>query len=275
MLLSRDRLEGADHLSDPRASGSLVIVGTGISVAGQVTIEARAHMEQADKLLYLVADPATQYWVRNLNPSAESLDRFYGENKKRLETYQAMVDRILAVVREGGRVCVAFYGHPGVFVYPSHQAITSARAEGFDAHMLPGVSAEDCLFADLGVDPGTKGCQSFEATDFLVHRRRHDPHVALILWQIAVIGDFDYRTDRMFNRTGVQVLVEVLGEHYSGDHEVVIYEAAQYPVCQPVIERVQLADLPDSSITGISTLYVPPCGGSTFDRSILERLTAP
>jgi hypothetical protein len=34
--------------------------------------------------------------------------------------------------------------------------------------MLPAVSAEDCLFADLGVDPGAAGCQSHEAADFLI-----------------------------------------------------------------------------------------------------------
>jgi len=35
--------------------------------------------------------------------------------------------------------------------------------------MLPGISAEDCLFADIGVDPGIYGCQSFEATDLFVN----------------------------------------------------------------------------------------------------------
>jgi hypothetical protein len=37
--------------------------------------------------------------------------------------------------------------------------------------MLPGISAEDCLFADLGIDPGIYGCQSYEATDFLANGR--------------------------------------------------------------------------------------------------------
>jgi hypothetical protein len=42
---------------------------------------------------------------------------------------------------------------------------TRSSTDGFDAVMLPGISAEDCLFADLGIDPGMIGCQSFEATD--------------------------------------------------------------------------------------------------------------
>src|SRR5439155_2475209 len=91
-------------------------------------------------------------------------------------------------------VSAALYGHPGVFVYPSHEAVSRARADGFAARMLPAVSAEDCLFADLGVDPGATGCQSYEATDFLLRQRQVDPTAALILWQVSVIGERIYST---------------------------------------------------------------------------------
>ena len=49
-----------------------------------------------------------------------------------------MVEEILAAVREGKRVCAVFYGHPGVYVKPSHEAVRRARKEGFEARMLPG-----------------------------------------------------------------------------------------------------------------------------------------
>jgi len=56
-----------------------------------------------------------------------------------------MVERILKNVKDGFKVCVVFYGHPGVFVQPSHEAIRIARLEGFSARMLPGISAEELL----------------------------------------------------------------------------------------------------------------------------------
>jgi Tetrapyrrole (Corrin/Porphyrin) Methylases len=80
-----------------------------------------------------------------------------------------MVNRIIKYVKRDLRVCAVFYGHPGVFCTPSHESIRIARKLGYRATMLPAISAEDCLFADLGVDPGKHGCQSFEATDFLVY----------------------------------------------------------------------------------------------------------
>jgi hypothetical protein len=107
-----------------------------------------------------------------------------------------MSELTLKYLREGLNVCVVYYGHPGVFVMPSHDSIRQARAAGFEAIMLPGISAEDCLFADLGIDPGRIGCQSFEATDFLVNRRKFDTSSHLILWQIGVIGDLSYDPHR-------------------------------------------------------------------------------
>ena len=132
----------------------LIVVGTGIRTTGQLTIETIACMQRADQLFYVVADPIAEEVIRRLCPDgAESLYGLYGEGKPRPQTYQEMVDRVLASVRAGQRTVAAFYGHPGVFAYSLHESIRRARAEGYRARMLPGISAEDCLFADLGVDP--------------------------------------------------------------------------------------------------------------------------
>lgn len=170
-------------------AASLTVVGTGIRLS-QMSMESRVAIESAGKVLYNVADAVTELGIKKLNPTAESLQPFYGPQKHRLLSYLEMVERILSFVREGLEVCAAFYGHPGVFVYPSHEAVRRAREEGFTARMLPAVSSEDCLFADLGVDPAESGCQSFEATDFLIRRRKFDPHSPLILWQIGCIGNW-------------------------------------------------------------------------------------
>src|SRR6476620_513542 len=129
-------------------------------------------IEQSDKVLYLVNDPVSELWIARMNPNSESLKALYLGGKYRADTYKEMTELTLRYVREGLNVCVVYYGHPGVVVTPSHESIRQARAEGFNARMLPGISAEDCLFADLGIDPGTRGCQSFEATDFLLNRRK-------------------------------------------------------------------------------------------------------
>jgi hypothetical protein len=179
---------------------------------------------------------------------------------------------MLAPVRRGAWVCTAFYGHPGVFVDPSHDAVARARAEGYAARMLPGISAEDCLYADLGLDPGEDGCQSFEATDFLVHRRRFDPRSLLVLWQIGAIGVLTYRPGTLWSRRGLRVLREELGRHYRADHRVIVYEASPFPVCPPRIDELPLSRLPAAAVTIASTLVVPPTRALHSDQTMLDRL---
>ena len=170
-----------------------------------------------------------------------------------------MVETIVAAVRAGKRVCAAFYGHPGVYVYPSHESVRRAREEGFEAEMLPAVSADACIFADLGFDPGWLGCQSFEATDFVINARKFDPTAVLLLWQIALVGD---RTLRVFESDPrrIALLAEVLMEDYPADHQVTVYCAATLPVGEPHVQTLPLNRLAEAEITQESTLIVPPLG---------------
>jgi uncharacterized protein YabN with tetrapyrrole methylase and pyrophosphatase domain len=214
-------------------------------------------MEQAEKLLFLVADPVTTRYLERLNSSAESLHSYYETGKPRFDSYSEMVDRIMAEVRRGMGVCVAFYGHPGIFVYPSHEAIWRARDEGYPAKLLPGISAEDCLFAELNLDPAMTGCQSYEATDFLLHRRRIETSSALVLWQIGVIGDLSFQGAGYDNR-GLEILISSLEPLYGPEHGVILYEAAQFAIADSRIEEIPLGALRKARISAHTTLFVPP-----------------
>jgi precorrin-3B methylase len=253
--------------------GSLTVVGTGFGGGGQITADASHAIATSDKVLYLVADASAAEWIRAANPTSESLGDCYFGRVIRIETYFEITERILWFVRSGLRVCAVFYGHPGVFVFPSLEAIVLARNEGFDARMLPGVSAADCLFADLGVDPGRRGCLAFDATDFLVRRRRADVTVPMILWQAGAVGRVDYPRDG--NRDNIKILSDVLQELYGPGHEVVIYEATRAPDGGPMIEFVSLEHLAETSISLISTVYVPPRDEPHVDEDMARRLGMP
>lgn len=264
--------------------GSLVVVGSGISAA-HISEETKGWIEAATKVLYCVADAPTERLIMNLNASHESLYVFYGEDKPRSDTYRQMVDRTLECVREGETVCAVYYGHPGIFVNPGHRAVTIARSEGFDAKMLPAVSSLDCLFCDLGFDP-SRGCLIYEATDLVVRRRMLDPTLHTVIWQIACVGDLGY-SFAGFDGRNTQRLVDYLLTVYKGDHQVAIYEAAQFAICEPVIKWIPVEDLANVKLSGIDTLYVPPAMrspvyideltalglGATLDGVRLERLT--
>jgi hypothetical protein len=207
-------------------------------------------------VLYLVPDPVSASGIEALNPSARSLHGMYEEGASHHAAYARMTEAILEPMRAGKRVCAAFYGHPGVFVLPSYDAIRRARAEGFDATMLPGVSAEDCLVADLGVDPARNGLQSYEAGDFLRRRPAIEPTTALVLWQIGVVGA---RTQTAsISAPALPELVELLLTRYPASHRAVVYEASSYPGIAPLVRDVRLDELGTDTVTPASTLYVPP-----------------
>lgn len=251
----------------------LVIIGTGIRTVGQLTVEAIAWMEIADVLLFVVGDPIAEAVMHRLNPNAaESMAEYYQEGRPRIDAYNKMIDRILHSVRAGEMTVGAFYGHPGVFAYPSHESIRKARAEGYLAKMLPGISAEDCLFADLGVDPAIGGCQSYEATDFLLNGPIIDASSQLILWQIGTLGDWTYQT-RLYDTRAMPLLVNRLAQFYPLSHLVTVYEAAVLPGTDPIITQIPLYALTGYPVTAAKTLYVPPVRTRTPDLTMMGQFS--
>jgi hypothetical protein len=243
-------------------------------LAGNITVQTQSIIATADKVLYVVADEVTGSFLESLNSTAESIYRCYDETVDRLDTYYRMANYIMEFVRRGKRTCAAFYGHPGICVFPAHEALLIARSEGFPAEMKAAVSAEDCLFADLGIDPGRVGCQSFAVTDFLVYGRKFDPNSVLVLWQVGVIGQVGFRK-RFPIEKNISILIEQLALTYPRAHKVIIYEASVYPVCLPKIMSTDLESLDYRELSPISTLVIPPITNSEPNIDVVRRLGIP
>ncbi|WP_063573933.1 MULTISPECIES: SAM-dependent methyltransferase [Luteibacter] len=253
--------------------GRLVCVGVGMTLGSHITPIAQSEIDHADVVFAGVSDAIVELWLREMHPDVRSLQPYYAAGKSRHDTYGEMVEAILVEVRAGKRVCGVFYGHPGIFALAPHQSIELARAEGYEARMEPGVSSEDCLYADLGIDPGTFGCQHFEATQFIVYKRVVDPSAWLFLWQVGLVGDLT------LGKLGTgpayrQVLVDVLMRHYPGDHEVIVYKVPTLPIERPSIRRVRLDQLVDTVVSTSETVAIPPAKALVLDPTVRERLDA-
>ncbi len=257
--------------------GKLICVGTGMRMAGQVTPLAQSHIETADVVVSAVPNIFTRNWIQGIAKEFICVLGYYSdcdvEGKDRRDTYRRMADTILEQVRAGKTVCAAFYGHPGIFACISHMAIKDARAEGYSAEMLPGISAEDCLVADLGIDPGRTGMQSMETTQFMIYERRIDPSALLILWQPSLAGELSLKR---FETTAarVQVLVDKLARDYPLGHEVILYEAATNPLEKTRIDKILLRDLPSADLVSATTLVIPAAYPLKRDQAIMDQLNA-
>ncbi|HTN31001.1 MAG TPA: SAM-dependent methyltransferase [Pseudomonas sp.] len=260
-------------MDESRLPGSLVCVGLGMTLGAHLGPLARSHIEQADVVFAGLSDGIVELWLQHLHRDVRSLQVYYHEGKSRMQTYRQMVDAILSEVRAGKKVCGVFYGHPGVFAWAPHKSIEIARSEGYAAHMEPGISAEDCLYADLGIDPGKFGCQHYEASQLLFYQRRIDPTAYLVLWQVGLVGDQSlarFSTGPAYR----QVLVDVLARDYPLDHEVIIYRAATLPIRQARVERVLLGDLPRAQVGMADTVVIAPARPLQADLAIRAQLSA-
>lgn len=254
------------HVSNSLATGAegpcLLVVGTGIEAGSHPTLAAQRAIEQASKVLFAVADAWTVRWIRGLRPDAESMS--YGTpDTPRHEIYRAMTEKILGYLRQGHRVCAVFYGHPGVLADAAHAAIERARAEGFTARMLPGVSSLDCLFADLGLDPGRRGCQLYEAQHFITRSPSLDVHTPLLLLQPSMVGSpraFD-ASDTTRSTRGLARLQEALSKLYPSTHGLIMYCASTDCSEPPHVQHVALADLHTARVLEAATLFVPAIEG--------------
>jgi hypothetical protein len=245
----------------------------GMTLGSHLTPLARSQIEQAEVVFAALSDGIVELWLQRMHPDVRSLQPYYAEGKSRMKTYRQWVDLMMTEVRAGKKVCGVFYGHPGIFAWSPHKAIEVARAEGFKAHMEPGISAEDCLYADLGIDPGRFGCQHFEASQLLFYERRIDPTGYLVLWQVGLVGDRSlarFETGSPYR----QVLVDLLGQDYPLDHEVIIYRGATLPIEKPRIRRVALRDLPHVLLTAEETVVLPPAKALKLNLAMQQRLEA-
>ncbi|HPI96345.1 MAG TPA: SAM-dependent methyltransferase [Gammaproteobacteria bacterium] len=251
--------------------GKLVNVGLGMTLGAHITPISRNYIEKADVVFVAASNNLVEHWVKEMNPDVRSLQKYYQEGISRMKTYRKMVEAILSEVRLGKNVCGAFYGHPGVFAWAPHESIRQAKAEGFQAHMEPGISAEDCLYADLGIDPGRFGCTHLEASQFMFRNKSIDSTSYLILWQVGIAGDKSlskFSTPKEYKK----VLVDILLKTYPADFKIILYECAVLPIEHTFIKEINVSDLQDTAISLKTTVVFPPLHKTTLNDDIIKQV---
>ncbi len=254
--------EGSDSVNFRR--GRLVIAGTGITAVSQMTAETIGYIKRADIVFYHATNGVTATQIRELNANAVDLYEFYGEGKNRRTTYVQMAELMLRKVRLGLTVVGVFHGHPGYFVSPARRALAIASREGHETTLLAGVSAPDCMFSDLRVDPGVFGCQILMASRVF----QQDAIVAVsghvVFLQVSAVGDKGFSFSGYKSAT-IEPFIEKLIELYGENQESVYYMAAIFPGFEPTINVRKLCDYRDFATRqdiGPGMLYLPPKGMS-------------
>lgn len=252
-------------------SGSLICVGIGMTLGAHITPLCRSYIENAEVVFSLVSNGIVDLWLEEMHSDVRSLQACYQKGVSRNLSYQEMVNTMIAEVKQGKKVVGAFYGHPGVFAKVPHLAIETAKLNGYEAWMEPGISAEDCLFSDLNIDPGQFGCQQYEASQFMFYEKRIEPSAYLILWQIGIAGDKSLSRLSTSSKH-LKVLVDLLAQTYPLDTDVILYQAKVLPIEKVRKDRIKLSDLTDAKLFQHTTLVIPPSKKMLKNKVILDKL---
>ncbi len=221
----------------------IYIVGLGVLNVDQITRETERVLRESNEVLYVDTGVATRAYLEGLCPRVTSLfETSYEEDAHRLSAYHHMAARVVDAAMDHPPVTFAMHGHPTVGAYAPFLIRDMAGLLNLDVLVLPGVSAMDCLFAELMVDPCVGGLQMVEATDLLLRRRPLQPDVPALIWQIGCV-ETSLHTARISKPERFERLRAHLLRFYPAEHQATAVYSTPHPLMPSTIHRFALADL--------------------------------
>jgi uncharacterized protein YabN with tetrapyrrole methylase and pyrophosphatase domain len=235
------------------------IVGTGIVGTHQLTREAEEVIRRCRRTFVIDSGYGIPEYLETLCPEVKELGSLYEPGRDRLRTYRRMAAEVVSAAVVNAPVCLATYGHPWVYCYPTTLITRAAPLLGLHVEVFPGVSSFDTLLVDLGTDIALSGIQMYEATDLLLRRRPIQSDVTCVIWQPTVVGDPTYHTEP-YTADQFTPLQEYLLRFYPADHAAAIVTTKTYPLTRSVVQRLQLGNLAVElqRAPKVGTLYIPP-----------------
>jgi uncharacterized protein YabN with tetrapyrrole methylase and pyrophosphatase domain len=235
------------------------IVGLGIVGTHQITREAEEVIRRSRHTFVVSSGYGICEYLETLCERVTDLSYLYEPGMDRLPTYQRMASEVVSAALVEAPVCLASYGHPWVYCYPTTLIHRAAPMLGLHVEVFAGVSAFDTLLVDLGTDVADSGIQMYEATDLLLRRRPLQSDVACVIWQPTVVGDPTCPSGP-YAAQQFQPLQDYLLEFYPPEHQVKLVTSKTHPLLRSAVVPLMLGELATAleGTPGVGTLYIPP-----------------
>jgi len=250
-------------MSEPAAVGSvwpfdIGIVGLGIVGTHQITREAEEVIRHSKHTFVIASGYGIPEYIETLCPRITDLSYLYEPGMNRLPTYHRMAAEVVSAALAEAPVCLATYGHPWVYCYPTTLINRAAPLLGLHVEVFAGISAFDSMLVDLGTDIANSGIQMYEATDLLLRQRPIQTDVTCIIWQPTVVGDPTCPAGP-YSAEQFTPLQDFLLRSYPADHQVKLVTSKTHPLTRSTVEILKLGELA-SVLEGapqVGTLYIP------------------
>ncbi|HUU84899.1 MAG TPA: SAM-dependent methyltransferase [Phycisphaerae bacterium] len=253
----------------------IYIVGLGVLNVDHLTRETERVIRGSKEVLYVDTGVATRTYLESLCPRVTSLfETSYEEAGRRLNAYHHMAARVLDAALDHPPVTFAMHGHPIVGVYAPFLIRDLASLLSLEVRVLPGISAMDCLFAELMVDPCVTGMQMYEATDLLLRRRPLRSDVPALIWQIGTV-ETTLHSMRVSRPARFERLRTHLLRFYPPGHEVTAAFSTPHPLMPSTLHRFAIRDICDRAhlLHSGFTLFIPSATERAIeDHDLLRRM---
>lgn len=237
----------------------ITIVGLGVLNVDQVTYETERAIRRSKEVLYVDTGVATRAFLQNLCPKVTSLyETSYCDAGCRLGSYDRMAVAVIEAALDHPPVTFAMGGHPIVGAEAPFLIHEMARLLGLKVLTLPGISAMDCMFAELMIDPCVDGLQMYEATDLLLRRHPLLPEVPALIWQIGVV-ETRLHSQRRSKPSRFDLFIAHVLQFYPPGHRVTAYFASQHPLMRSQILRFPIGEIGEyaEQLHAGFTLFIP------------------
>ncbi|MBB4305186.1 precorrin-2 methylase [Rhodobium orientis] len=240
-------------------SYDIYIVGIGIKWIEHITLEVDRVLGFCKEILYIERAPGIEEYFAEKADFVTNLTDLYSEDSERTETYHEMATRVVDSALEHSPVAFALYGHPTIYAYPPFLVREMAASLGLSVKLLPGISALDCLFCDLAIDPSVNGIQMFEATDLLLREHPINTAAATVIWQIGSLETALFSSARSaasrFDRFR-DYLLRFFPEH----HPIYAVYSQPHPMLKSQVHKFEISKIEQFStvLHSAVTLYLPP-----------------
>jgi uncharacterized protein YabN with tetrapyrrole methylase and pyrophosphatase domain len=234
------------------------IVGTGIVGTHQITREAEEVIRRSSHTFVIASGLGVVDYIATLCPRTTDLGDLYEPGRNRMPTYHRMAAEVVSAAHTEAPVCLAVYGHPWVYCYPTTLINRVAPLLGLRVEVFAGVSAFDTLLVDLGTDIAMNGIQMYEATDLLLRERPIQSDVTCVVWQPTVVGD-PTCPDGPADSSQFQPLQDHLLRYYPADHQAKLVTTRNHPLLPSTVRTLRLGELAEAlaGVPGVGTLYIP------------------
>lgn len=223
-----------------------------------VSREAENALRDTASVLYLVSDPMAEKFILECNANARNLYPHYLQKSTRMSGYSEIARDVIAELDIAESVCMAVYGHPRVGVDPVRLVLEGleSREPRPKVRVLPGISADACMYVDLGLDPFRDGLQAYEATQLMQRKPKLDPRTPLVVWQAGAFQSFQWPP--VPDRGALDGLSAYLLDVFGPNAQCIVYQASWFDERPTRVDSLRVREIAEQDLSLTTTLMIRP-----------------